>query len=382
MTIANDKKFGTADRPSEARRRLLQVAMSSATLDLFGCCNMRDWAKPEITLALRPSDATIFKPATIYKSSALPKVCIDVHTHFFNASDVPVKGFLEGPIAHAMPSLAWLIRLLGPIAEGLSEIAPSAAAEYAEINDLERSVAHFGIKEAAEILDRRIATHRKDQSLKFFDLVNSPRGKPFLAAYDKLQAENRQTQLRAFPGERARSLDEGSLTRAMVANEIPLNHEALRIQALPKEGTYAEGILGFIGYMLSYRWSNLLSYQKAFSTHENSLGMDRVLSALVDFDRWLECPPRSSHEDQMRLFDLISRHSDRYMLPLIGYNPWTDAVDEAKSPGLERVKVQLCRRQNIPAQWLLAIWEATSSTMRAGSEGDRTCDETILGYVR
>src|SRR5207245_2705224 len=81
------------------------------------------------------------------------------------------------------------------------------------------------------------------------------------------------------------------------------------------------------------------SYYTAFSTHDEAIGVNRVLGALVDFDRWLDCPPRSAHEDQMRLHARMSQLSGSYMLPLIGYNPWTDIVENGRSLSLVREAV-------------------------------------------
>lgn len=91
--------------------------------------------------------------------------------------------------------------------------------------------------------------------------------------------------------------------------------------------------------MLSYRWANIKTYCQAFSTHDEAIGVDRVLGALVDFDRWLDCPPRSAHEDQMRLHARLSKMSGGYMLPLISYNPWTDVVDNGRSLNLVKQAV-------------------------------------------
>jgi predicted TIM-barrel fold metal-dependent hydrolase len=86
--------------------------------------------------------------------------------------------------------------------------------------------------------------------------------------------------------------------------------------------------------MLSSRHQNLKTYQDAFSENENSIGVRRVLASLVDFDRWLDCPPRSAHEDQLKLHALLSRMSGYHMLPLISYNPWSDVAEDGKGLAL------------------------------------------------
>ena len=61
-----------------------------------------------------------------------------------------------------------------------------------------------------------------------------------------------------------------------------------------------------------------------------------VLGSLVDFDRWLERRPRSAHDDQIELHDLLARlHGGAFLRPIAAYNPWTDIVENGA--GLERV---------------------------------------------
>ena len=62
---------------------------------------------------------------------------IDVHAHFFNASDVPVRGFLEDCLGHrAPPSVQLLLKALARIADRLADRAPTAAEELAELSAL------------------------------------------------------------------------------------------------------------------------------------------------------------------------------------------------------------------------------------------------------
>jgi hypothetical protein len=95
--------------------------------------------------------------------------------------------------------------------------------------------------------------------------------------------------------------------------------------------SFGEGVLAFVGYMMSPRWSNLQTYKRAFSTGNSSIGVKQVLGALVDFDGWLNGKVRSSHRAQMELHALMSQLSGGYMRPVMSYNPWSDAVDSGAS---------------------------------------------------
>src|SRR5262245_25870404 len=68
-------------------------------------------------------------PLAVQRFDAPLRRCIDVHAHFFNASDVTVEGYLKGPVAHSFGNLGWLVRALAKIADGLGDIAISAKDE-------------------------------------------------------------------------------------------------------------------------------------------------------------------------------------------------------------------------------------------------------------
>ena len=87
--------------------------------------------------------------------------------------------------------------------------------------------------------------------------------------------------------------------------------------------------------MLSLRARNLEEHHEAFRAHQNAFGIDVVLGALVDFDYWIDCAPRSAHEDQIEVHARLARQRPDYFVPLVGYNPWTDILQGGA--GLARV---------------------------------------------
>ena len=320
------------------RRRTLGLLATGLALGLGGCC-CRGFAKPGIG---QPAPADLapspwLGPPRINKALTRDIFCVDAHAHFFNASDVTVKGFLEGPVAHSAGGApGFLIGLLAPLAEDLAEIAPTAREEYEYLAGLTSRLQPGSAEQRQQAQDAEISAHRVQQSRRFFELLKTRRGRPFAQEYQRIHALRRSV---LGPGAPSIELTEDALARAMAAGEVP--RSALeRQRALPGAGGGShEGTLAFVGYMLSYRWANLRSYYTAFSTHDEAIGVNRVLGALVDFDRWLDCPPRSAHEDQMRLHARMSQLSGSYMLPLIGYNPWTDIVENGRSLSLVREAV-------------------------------------------
>ena len=316
------------------RRKALRVIGSGVALALPGCSCNRPFPEPKIGQT-EPElasgvGAAFLKPDSVNKTLTRSIFCIDVHAHFFNASDVTVKGFVEGPAAHSIGGIQGeLLKLLAPLADELAGLAPTAKMEYDYLDDLSALLRLKPIGQAGRILDDEIVRHRREQSAKFYELIKTPAGRRFEEAYRRQQ----ETQRKALGAEApaAAPLDERSLVRAMELGEVPRSAVERKSTVPEARGGYEDGSLALVGYMLSYRWANLRTYQKAYSSHEESIGVDRVLGSLVDFDRWLACPPRSAHEDQMRLHARLSQLSGGYMLPLISYNPWTDVAESGRS---------------------------------------------------
>jgi predicted TIM-barrel fold metal-dependent hydrolase len=330
-----------SSRPSVLdRRQTLRLLGTGLAMGLAGCCCRRAFPEPAIdpTVGARAA-SPLLGPAQVNKRLTRDVFCVDVHAHFFNASDVTVKGYLEGPVAHtAGGEQGRLIKLLAPLADQLAEIAPTAKEEYDYLGSLSSRAALTSPEETERAQENEISAHRQQQSKRFFDLLNTPQGRPFAEEYRRIQTRTKGPA--ALAGRRPTiGLDENALALAMAFGEVPRGAREPQLRLSDAGGTYAEGTLAFVGYMLSYRWANLRSYQTAFSTHEEAVGVDRVLGSLVDFDRWLDCPPRSAHEDQMRLHARMSELSGGYMLPLISYNPWTDVVDNGRSLRLVREAV-------------------------------------------
>ena len=317
---------------SPRRRTLLLGSLSAPALALGGCATTRFPDPPidgEAPTGLRP----ILAPGPVTKAPGAPPRVIDVHGHFFNARDVPVAGYLRGPVAHSKGGLLGdLIEALADVADWLAANAPSASTEWHDL--IRRAQAPAIQARAAEIndLEAERTAHLKSVSAQFHDEIRrrSPR---FLANFEALQA---QARLRpSARAEETRSFNPDSLYEAVQGAET---RTGLSVQSFGDEEPppYAQGVLAFVAYMLSYRWMNLLGYQRAYTTGEGAFGVDTVVGALVDFDHWLTPPPpRTAQADQIKLHQLLSRLSNGYMRPLAAYNPWQDVKDG----GLTRERV-------------------------------------------
>ena len=157
----------------------------------------------------------------------------------------------------------------------------------------------------------------------------------FTTLYNDAQRAGRSAPtVRGAAPTAAESFGEGSLEQAMRRDR---ERSGLHVESFEsaQPPPYVDGVLAFVGYMLSYRWMNLLAYQEAFTSGPQAFGVDEVYGALVDFDHWLTPPPRTAHEDQIKLHQLLSQLSAGYMRPLVAYNPWSAARDNGRT--LKRV---------------------------------------------
>lgn len=245
---------------------------------------------------------------------------IDAHAHFFNASDVPVRGFIAESIGHNVdPRLQPLLREMAVLGERFAELAPTAAEELAALEELSATMIRSNADQQA--LDLWFRNERDRAAERVADVVG---GTGFERRYREI-----------VPTGRTRYGDRGITAQEVKeADDIGSpNDPRVRVQ-VTDVARKAKAFLQFLRLMLSYRASNVRTYSEAFSPNEGS-GVDLVLSALVDFDYWLECPPRSAHEDQIALHLHLAAMHGGYLHPVAGYNPWTDI--EQRGAGLRRV---------------------------------------------
>jgi hypothetical protein len=309
------------------RRRAIELVGGSTAALLSGCCELRGFPKPSKLNPMPPHPGTPLKPK-IVKRLIPPTRSIDVHSHFFNASDVPVKGFVEGPVARAKGgTIGKLIAALAPFADELGAIAPTAAREYTELLGMASRADLGAMPDPSPALQSLVDDYHKTVSGHFYDLV---KGSAFERQYNFLQDQRaQQIPLPDRGGVNLSPFNASSMGIALQAGGRP---KAANLTESLAQGIqpYPDGVLAFIGYMLSYRWMNLFDYSQAYSSAAGSFGIDQTLGALVDFDRWYECAPHSAHDDQIKVFQLMSALSGGYLKPLAAYNPWNDLKDPGR----------------------------------------------------
>jgi predicted TIM-barrel fold metal-dependent hydrolase len=244
---------------------------------------------------------------------------VDVHAHFFNAADVPVRGFVEECLGHKAPPLIQVfLKAIGAIADRLADRAPTAADELKSLAVLVDG-ARLAPAGAEGLVQKTLENERQATTRR---VVEAIRGSDFEQLYREAKA--RQPGGAAF---RSGGVSPSQVRAVVDAAEAPLppgqRDGAIRTSS-QDEADVADGMLGFLYYMLSWRWANVHAYMTAYTTHPNAFGIDAVLGALVDFDYWLQCPPRSAQDDQVLVHGLLRDLYGSYFKPVVAYNPWSD----------------------------------------------------------
>ena len=317
-----------------SRRAALRVMAAAPIAASGGCCA---GAYPRLLREFRApvGPATPFlAPERPARAALSGHRVIDVHAHFFNASDVPVKGFLAECLGHTqLPPVQALFGAAGKIAERLAEAAPTAGEELDDLAALSVAAAAPG----NDAVSRARAAEHEAAADRLARVI---RGSEFERRYREMH----DGQSAAPGGRRSGPLSRDEILAVIEDAERPMPPAQAAPAAAPDaNAAAADGVLGFLKYMLSPRWKNVDSYITAFTAGEGAFGVDAVLGALVDFDYWLDCPPLSTHDDQValhqRLFELHTRVSggtrDPFFYPVVSYNPWTDI--EQDGAGLKRV---------------------------------------------
>ena len=305
-------------------RREVIRALALAPLSAAGACCLRRYPKAEIDpSSIRVADRnSILTPARRLSRSAVD--VIDTHAHFFNASDVPVKGFVAECLGHKAPDwLRPLIEKIAPIADAVARLAPTAREELDSLRALSQSVASRSAIEGRRTVDDWFQREREAAAER---VVKAVAGSDFERRY-------REMVRAPFRGQAGISTEE-VLTIASEARSR--KQRGLRPQS-PEDvrANAARAKLEFLIYMLSLRAANLRTYIDAYAAEDDQYAVDMVLGSLVDFDYWLDCPPLSAHDDQIVLHKHLAELHGGFLRPVVAYNPWTDL--EQNDAGRKRV---------------------------------------------
>lgn len=281
------------DTIDEGRRHAMRMMAAMGAGALVGA----GWTYSALAAEQVSLDLLELPPVT------LPPRSIDVHTHFFNASDASVKGYFLNSQLHSKPKLQRLATYFQGLLDALVTIAPTAREE---MDDLTRLYAQklsppdmeavFDLREFSQRskIAKAIARQMRDTGM------DKEFGRGFETDKGFVALPQDEQEIRAL-------LDPDGIddNKAMGFGLADIN---------------VPGFFRFMGSMLQYRWMTLRAYRRG---HERR-GISAAFGAMVDFDYFYPDAHRSPLADQVELHSMLSRLSRGFMLPLMAYNPWSD----------------------------------------------------------
>ena len=254
---------------------------------------------------------------------------IDVHCHLFNASDLPVRGFVQrvvlgdpedqvvlGPDTRSLrAALPYLAALL---VELLSGSTPTAEEELASMDGFASRTLRIGPPRPASAAD----VERLRRALESV-LEPAAERRARIDAVDG-QPPSEQGRIALF---RAIAAETGAARGTAAPQQAELPYEAMARGLLAGRGTVSR----YVQWALWLTRSRQEIVERAVSLYGGAQGVVLFTPALIDFSQWLEEEPRqgSDLEDQIRVMERLQR------LPLgavvhcfAPYDPWRQIVDE------------------------------------------------------
>ncbi len=296
-----------------SRRELLNsIAVASAGL-IAGCCHQARPILNNVNVSQETLSYPLLAPKSVNETLRVTRSAIDPHVHIFNASDIQAGGYLAGPVAQDVPSsLRFLVRGLAKLVDGIARnLAISTSHEWRMLDELRTTFDKEGVGSTDTWLQRELIRREAD----IVEALNSDiRGTLRDQINDRLSQESYRE-----PGRPTKFGIE--YLQTVTSGEVEVLENRGRAFRDPMDGIFA-----FIMHMLLPRSLNLKKYQAAYTESSQSIGIEKCMASMVDFDRWVGSCNNSYSPlaDQILLMERISVESAGYLRPIVSYNPWTD----------------------------------------------------------
>lgn len=249
---------------------------------------------------------------------------VDAHCHTFNASDLPILGFLNLVVLNADESAIGGLGLpLARLLAGLTRLAPTAADEHAALDRLLGRMSDVAPAVRASVL----AESDEDGAGE----VSEEQFLETLQADLEALGRSDDAASRQFAEQIEQAAESGFHEAAKASNVVPADmRELTRASKIWSFGGPLKRYLRWIHLLLRYRYKITRRLIGLYGGDEGSV--DLFTPALVDYDSWLSDQPRTVLADQMALMEKnIRLHSGR-VHPFFPFDPWR----EATAPGTEQ----------------------------------------------
>lgn len=270
-----------------------------------------------------------------YQFDQIDKPIIDMHAHFFNATDLMVVEYIMGPALNDMIGdryqflRAVLIRVANAILK-LEKLKRHQIKASSELVWLQSGKACSPNDEYATVSAQFFELISEEERTKSLSLTGEPIDFPFHILLKKAASELTGIRDKNFQEKGVSTstieFDKNTLLRAVVQGELYQQKAGIKedLSKCPNDPGALIRILAFAGRALVRRSTNVQAYYDRYSLAPiDGYGVKHVMNISCDFDFFLGCPNyESSIEDQIKVHEEIWRHTKGYAIPVLGVNPW------------------------------------------------------------
>jgi hypothetical protein len=323
----------------QAKRRALLKGAGLAGLAAVGGCRL-----------LKPSPPVVYCPAGSAMSAPDGRLTIDVHTHVFNGTDLPVEPFFRLVLAREFALPGAVARMVGLLLQGVSwQVAPGADAEIARLAPLMPDIARCEGK-AAVRLEAAVQALANDAHRRGVEQLKNA----LLSPAASLLRDKGAARLDSVV-----AID--VLAATAVAEEIErLDPEESyadyrrRLRAEDEEQGLvllarrtARGMIAFVLQNFQYRYVTIHDYLRLYNRPGKRV-VDLMMPMMVDYDWWLARgkPTLSSLEKQVDVMEMLAVATGGRVHAFVPFDPLREVMHglDAKHPGsLDLVKRALDR---------------------------------------
>ncbi len=271
---------------------------------------------------------------------------IDMHAHFFNATDLLAVEYLTGPalndfVGDKFPATRKLLTIIANAIVSL--ITKKEISAKQELEWLTQKRPQDILKSIRGASERTIYAEYEQVSKDFFTFISeedtAKKRKTGDRFEDILRAAVAEWSVKTGNGQkqsataRLVTFDEYSVYRAVTTGASMQKALAEGVDVsdvCPSDPWVIRRILGFLGRALARRSTNVMAYYDRYTLGASAKqpAVRHVLNIGCDFDYFLSCRvPDSPIQDQIRVNEAIYYHTQGFAIPVLGVNPWKFVSD-------------------------------------------------------
>lgn len=286
---------------------------------------------------------------THYQFGQITKPVIDMHAHFFNATDLMVVEYILGPalndfIGDRFQHVRELLKRISKAILKLIKLFRRHINAKCELNWL-RSENACSPNDEYNIISREFhAFISGEESSKMLSVSNDPKDLQFEALLNKAASELSNPIEKKYPAQSTIipyiSFTPDTLSLAVTTDSYSQQkmEGSEAVSSCPGDRNAVFRILAFAARALARRSTNVQAYYDKYSLNPvDGYGVKHVMNIGCDFDFFLGCPDyESSIEDQINVHEEIWRHTSGFTIPVLGVNPWKMYHDDKYASLVDR----------------------------------------------